>query len=374
MAKSLYIHIPFCKKKCPYCDFNSRSYDHGLAGLYIDSLCRQINELSAGFSTIYIGGGTPTILEFKLLKKLLDSLATASRYAKEFSIEANPDSLDSAKLRLMSDCGVNRISIGLQSLFDRKLERLGRIHNARDAIDKVFLARKCGFDNIGIDLIFGVWEETLKNWKDELALAVQLPVKHISAYSLTYEKGTHIFGLAAQGKIKLLDDALLSRMYEHNMSHLPKVGFTHYEVSNFAKKGYECCHNINYWKNNPCLGLGAGAVSYTQGIRRKHTHDVSGYIEGCESGMGKIVFAEKLSASKRARETAALGIRTREGIDFEWFRQQTGFEFLGLLAHELESLERHGLLRYKKHFGRRKGVCLTDKGFLFSDTVSSEFL
>lgn len=374
MAQSLYIHIPFCRSKCPYCDFNSRLYQPELAKAYIDALVSQINKLQAGFSTIYVGGGTPSVLEFGLLKKLFAALSRIGRHSSEFSVEANPESLNFDKLKLFFDCGCNRISIGLQSLFNKKLEKLGRAHRACDGIDKVFLARKCGFLNIGIDLIFGVWSQTLADWRNELALAINLPVKHISAYSLTYEKGTPIFGLAAQGKITPLDETVACGMYEHNLKFLPGAGFSHYEVSNFAKKGYACRHNINYWRNQPCLGLGAGAVSYVRGVRRKYTNDISDYLQGGSSGGLRIISCEELPPSKRARETAALGIRTREGIDFKRFRQQTGFEFTSLLSDGLESLRRQGLLRYKKRFGARKGVCLTDKGFLFCDTVSAEFL
>ncbi len=357
MTKSLYIHIPFCRKRCPYCDFYSIVYQKDLASSYIDILCRQIEDLSRDaacrVSTIYIGGGTPTVLEIDLWDKLLKALGKISKKTKEFSLEANPESLDEPRLKLFAGRGINRLSIGVQSLLDEKLKRLGRIHSAQEARDKILLAQKCGFSNLSADFIFGVEEETLASWKKELKMIVELPLKHISAYGLTYEK--------------VASDETSAKIYRYNLDYLPKKGFLQYEVSNFAKKGYPCQHNLNYWENKPCLALGPSAVSYLNGIRSKNVSDLEKYIKK----PFLVETKEKLSLLKRAKETAALKIRTNQGVEFNWFKKQTGFNFLEIIGREIGDLGKLGLVRYQKKLSI---ISLTKKGFLFSDTVSRAFL
>jgi oxygen-independent coproporphyrinogen-3 oxidase len=346
MAKSLYIHIPFCRKKCGYCDFYSRPYSEGSVSLYIDILCRQIKDLKNSFRTIYIGGGTPTVLSVDLWAKLLKSLKKFTRSGLEFTIEANPESLDEAKVKLFKAQGVNRLSIGVQSLFDKKLKQLGRIHSAQDAVAKVLLAKNNGFNNLNADFIFGLAGESLDGWKKELRQIVKLPLKHISLYALTYSE--------------VASEEITSRIYKYNQSYLPKKGFRHYEVSNFSKKGYESQHNLNYWDNSSYLGLGPSAVSYHQGLRQKNIADLGKYLQ-----KQTIASKEELSPLKRAKETAALKIRTSQGIDFKWFKKQTGFDFKKLEAEALEGIRGQGLVKYAK-----TKVYLTAKGFLFSDAVS----
>lgn len=371
---SLYIHIPFCRKKCLYCDFYSTRYCYGFARSYIDILCKQIKRLDGDFYTIYIGGGTPTVLEGRLLRKLLKSLYKIARKTVEFSVEANPESLDKQKLKLLLSEGVNRISIGVQSLYDQKLRKLGRIHSAKEALRAVCLAKGEGFKNIGIDLIFGLWQETLSSWKEELSLAVKLPVNHISAYSLTYEKNTPLFDKLNKKKIISLADTITSKMYKYCMDYLPKRGFMQYEVSNFAKNGFFCKHNLNYWENSPYIGLGPSAVSYRGGIRNRNLVNTEKYIEKIEIGKSPIVFQEKLSPEKYAKETAALKIRTKEGINFQWFRKKTGFDFRYFEKSAIKNLITQRLIRYVRVRGKMVGICLTKKGFLFCDSVCAELV
>jgi len=372
MAESLYIHIPFCRKKCPYCDFCSLPYQKELAADYIKALCCQVEKLERSFSTIYTGGGTPTVLDKALLDKLLKKLQKLSAKNCEWTIEANPESLDEEKARLCLERGVNRISIGLQSLRDDKLKKLGRIHSCRQAISAVRLAEKAGFKNISIDLIFGVEGESVKEWKQELKQAVSLPVKHISVYSLTYEKGTPLYKQLKKKKITPLDDSITAKMHELSVDCLRKQGLERYEVSNFAKPGFSCRHNFNYWENNSYIGLGACAASYEKGVRKRYTEDVKSYIS--LPLKSAVVFQEKLSPLKRAKETAALKIRTKEGIDFNWFKKQSGFDLLKVEAEGLKQALRDRLVRYRKKGSISTGVCLTEKGFLFCDTVCSGFL
>ncbi|NQT28324.1 MAG: radical SAM family heme chaperone HemW, partial [Candidatus Omnitrophica bacterium] len=330
MKKSLYIHIPFCRKKCPYCDFYSRFYDKALAKAYIEVLCRQIKALDWDFSTVYIGGGTPSVLSLGLLKKLLKALSKVSAKAEEFTVEVNPESLDKKKLELFRDNRVNRLSIGLQSFSDKKLRKLGRVHNSKKAIEAIQLARKAGFKDIGIDLIFGVSEETLSDWALELKQAACLGLKHISTYCLTCEKNTPLF-LQVKKKFTIpLGDEVLAKMYIKAINYLSKKGFKHYEISNFAKPGFESKHNQSYWQGNPYLGLGPSAVSFINARREKNVSNVVEYIDKVEKGESPVCFSEILSKPKQAKELAAIKIRTKEGINFEWFKAHTGYDFLKL--------------------------------------------
>ena len=371
---SLYIHVPFCKRKCIYCNFYSCIYGANIAASFIDVLISQLKELKRPVYSVYIGGGTPSALDCNLLEKLFLVLKDLSIISGEFTVEANPESLDGDKIKLLRNFGVNRLSIGVQSLDERKLKRLGRIHTVAKAREAVSLARKSGFENISADLIFGVWGETLENWKKELDEATRLNVTHISCYELTYEKGTPLYSAAANTSVLPLDDEISAAMYEAAIDTLDLRGFKQYEVSNFAKRGYESRHNQNYWENNPYIGLGPSAVSYLDGVRARNLSDVKEYVARFNLGRSLIEFSEKLSPVKNAKETAAVKIRTREGIDFDWFRNKTGFDLCELERNALPKLLEDGLIKYKKEKDMKTGICLKRKGFLFCDTVSAALL
>jgi len=374
MASSLYIHMPFCRRKCLYCDFYSKIYDASQASSYIDILLKQLKELEGPFSTVYVGGGTPTVLDNKLLEKLLKAVRAKSASAQEFTVEANPDSLDDEKIKLLAGCGVNRLSIGVQSLDERKLKKLGRIHSSEKARESVRLAARQGFSNISADIIFGVWDETLDALKKDLDEILKLPLTHVSCYSLTYEKDTPLFNAVKNKSLSPLEDDLVAAMYETAIDRLALRGFKQYEVSNFAKVGYECAHNLSYWDNEPYVGLGASAVSYIDGVRAKNVPDVGEYIKRYEEEIPLVDSSEKLSPLRRARETAALKIRTRDGIDFEWFKAKTGYDFAELEKKAIIDLLDKDLVKYKKENNIPSGICLKRKGFLFCDTVSSVLL
>jgi len=374
MEKSLYIHIPFCKSKCLYCNFYSVQYKDSIASEYVSALLKQISGLNDKFKSIYIGGGTPTILNNKLLHHLLFSLNKMLYSDGEFTVEANPDSLDDSKISMLLGEGVNRLSIGIQSFDDRILNKLGRIHNVKQAENSIYSAREIGFNNISIDLIFGIWEQTLSDWSSELAHAVKMPITHISCYSLTHEKNTPLNDLVEKGDVVPVDDKLSAEMYDVAMSYLPENGFCHYEVSNFAKENYFCRHNIHYWENNAYEALGASSVSYVNGIRQANVSDVQEYIERVYRGESTALYKEQLDIPQKAKETAALKIRTAEGIDYAWFKEKTGVEFLEIEKNVLSVLEDDGLIQYNRDEGKNKGIHLTKKGFLFCDSVSSSLL
>lgn len=374
MPLSLYIHIPFCQKKCLYCDFYSVASQEKLAGDYIQVLVKQIGQIDAPVSSIYIGGGTPSVLGVALLGQLFKSLKRIITPSAEFTIEVNPESFSKKLAKLFLANGVHRLSIGLQSFNDKKLIKLGRIHNAKKAREAVYLAQKSGFKNISIDLIFGIWGEKLTDWKKELQEAVSLPVKHLSVYSLTYEKGTALSQMLKKGLIKPLEDEVVAGMYEYAADFLEGRGFKRYEVSNFAQDSYLCRHNRGYWQNEPYIGLGPSAVSYLEGVRKKNISDVKKYIARIKEGSSVVESQEKLSILRKAKETAALKIRTKEGISLEWFKERTGFDFLRLEKASIAGLQEKELIDYEKKDGKIKIVSLTKKGFLFCDIVSSELL
>ncbi len=373
----LYIHIPFCRQKCLYCDFYSVQYSESLTGLYISVILKQLQGLSQDFSSIYIGGGTPSILSLDLSDKLLSGLKKFIKPDIEFVIEVNPESMDSKKLKLFLDKGVNRISIGVQSFDDKKLKALGRVHNAKQAAQAIELSKKSGFKNVSIDMIFGASGENLKTWQDELKKAVEFDIQHISCYSLSYEKSTPLFRMREKKEIAPIDDEVMAEMYRYTMSYLPDNGFNHYEVSSFSKPGFECRHNLNYWDNNSYVGLGPSAVSYIDGVRSENIRDAEEYIDRFKKGVSVIAYKEKLLELRMAKETAGVKIRVKQGIDYGWFKNKTGFDFENIMEKgTIDELFKDDLLEYKidKATRERTGIMLTEKGFLFSDTVSSAFL
>ncbi len=371
---SLYIHIPFCARKCAYCDFYSVVYDKSTADAYIDVLCAQIGKIDRPVSTVFIGGGTPTVLEVPMIRKLLRCLGKLPVRGAEFTVEANPESLTADKINLFLDEGVNRISIGVQSFRDGKLRKLGRIHDSKKARNAVLSAAKKGFRNINADLIFGAPGEAFEECAAEFDEAAGLPLTHISCYCLSYEKGTPLYEAKKKGDVAPVEDEYAAQMYSYAMDFLPKKGFRHYEVSNFAKKGYACRHNINYWENNEYIGLGASAVTYTGGDRMRYIPDVKEYMEKASSGGRAFVSSEHLIGERKARETAAVKIRTAEGIDFRRFREKTGCDLMKLESAAIRKLCDAGLVKFRMSKCRKAGIALTKKGFLFCDTVSSELL
>lgn len=352
-------------------------HNEGLANSYIAVILRQIEELDENFSSIYIGGGTPSILSLDLLDRLLSNLKESIKENTEFTMELNPESVDQEKLKLFIEKGVNRISIGVQSFDDKKLKALGRIHNVKQAVEAIKLSKNLGFKNISIDMIFGVDGEDLKAWQAELENASGFDIQHISSYSLSYEKSTPLFKMRENKSITPIEDEVMAEMYQYAMFYLPGKGFNHYEVSNFSKPGFECRHNLNYWDNNSYIGLGPSAVSYIKGVRSENVRDAEEYIDRYEKGVSIIAYSENLSGVRMAKETAAVKIRTKQGIDYGWFKIKTGFDFDDILEKGgLDELFKDNLLEHRidKATREKAGIMLTEKGFLFSDTVSAAFL
>lgn len=291
----------------------------------------------------------------------MENLKTKLSEYPEYTIEANPESVNGEKLRIFAEGGVNRLSIGVQSFNDAKLKKLGRIHDSLSAKEAVCLAQKTGFQNINIDLMFGVRGETLDDWKKDLEEAVTLPVRHVSCYCLDCR------GIEAPE-----DDA--AQMYEYAIDFLAGEGFAQYEISNFAKKDFACRHNLAYWNNDDYTGLGASAVSYSGGSREENTADIADYIKKAGSGASVAASGEKLDKAARAKETAAIKIRMMEGINFEWFKKKTGYDLTDIEKDAIRGLFEKGLIEYLETKNGRSGIALTRKGILLCDVVSSAFM
>ena len=321
MLESLYIHIPFCIKKCLYCDFLSVSYNESLARVYTDALCKELvlkKNLAGELKTIYIGGGTPTILPEECFGQLFKCLKENFKFSDspEITVEANPGTVDKSKIDAMLSLGVNRLSIGVQSFNDDELKTLGRIHSSDGALKAIELVKNSGVKNFSIDLIYGIPEQTMDSWKHTLskAAAFTLSPTHISSYELTPEKDTPLYGLIEGGKIKMPDEELILEMYGYAIDYLASKGYEHYEISNFALHGFRCIHNLNYWDRGEYIAAGAGAHSFIKGFRSKNTDDIRRYIKDLNKGIIPEAESTEIKRDDAIKEFIFLGLRKTEGI------------------------------------------------------------
>ena len=312
----IYVHIPFCYSRCSYCAFFSTTLLE-MRSLYVDAVLKEY-ELRRGYMpqdepvrTIYLGGGTPSQISNKDLAHLLQALPVEQ--AEEVTIEANPSDLTEAKLRAWRTMGINRLSIGVQSFDDVRLAFLNRRHGSKQAKKVIRLAQDLGYDNISIDLMYALPNQTLEQWQEDVETALTFNVQHISTYCLSYEPGTPLDNLRKTGLLRETDDDLANAMYAYLCKRLKEAGYEHYEVSNFAKPGYESKHNSSYWDETPYLGLGAGAHSYNGKSRQWNIANLKKYLS--EIMKGKVPFKrEKLTETQQYNERVMLGLRTWKGI------------------------------------------------------------
>jgi len=370
---SLYIHIPFCISKCIYCDFNSIVMKSQIVDEYLNAIENELQAINGkySFTTVYIGGGTPTVLNEIQLSKLLNII---SKYVdifnlKEYTIEVNPGTLNEEKILALKDSYIDRISIGIQSFNDKYLKLLGRIHTANEAKDVFLNLREKGFENISIDLIYGYPAHTLNEWKIDLRECLILGPEHISAYCLSYEQGTPLVGMTDSGKLKKLSEEEELDMYEHTNDFLGNKGYIHYEISNFAKPGKECQHNTVYWENREYIGIGAGAFSYINGERYCSIKNVKEYISAVKSKKNLICFSEKLPQEKRASEILIMALRMTSGISKEEFFNRSGYNLTELFGTQLNILTQAGLINFDD-----EKIKLTRKGLSVADSVMMEFV
>ncbi|MCL5292158.1 MAG: radical SAM family heme chaperone HemW [Actinobacteria bacterium] len=369
----IYIHLPFCRRKCLYCDFNSYVGLERLIDGYTHALCSEIENRSAAVGTpvysIYFGGGTPTLLPVRALERILNHVRDSFDVvaAAEVSIEANPETIDVDKIESLKKSGFNRLSLGFQSLDDELLKFLGRGHSAIDAIGAFRAAREAGFDNISVDLIFGIPGQTLAGWAGTLSQIAVLSPEHVSAYSLTVEEGTPLANLVEDGEILPPGEDEVAEMFELSIDFLVEKGFEHYEISNFALAGKGCRHNMIYWESGDYLGFGAGAHSKIDNERLENVAGVAEYIDGVAAGE-QIVQRKLLVAADRLSETLFLGLRKIEGIDLDDLAARFGKEALNRYSWEIANLIKDGLL--VEVDGRLR---LTRRGVFLGNEVFSRF-
>jgi oxygen-independent coproporphyrinogen-3 oxidase len=382
-VESLYVHVPFCAQKCTYCAFYSEASNGEIINRYIDALLREMALVAADLKprTIFFGGGTPSILNLHQWEKILGAMQNLSLLgAREFTVECNPATVSLDKAKLLRSFGVNRISMGVQSLDEALLDRLGRVHT-RDMVFKSFeTLRRAGFDNLNVDLMFAIPGQTMQIWCATLSEALALGSEHLSSYEVIYEEDTPLFAQLQAGEIDV-DEDLACDMYEELVTRSGNAGFHQYEVANFARDKSDpqnpkpetpscaCQHNVNYWRGGDFYGLGPSATSYVRGVRTKNWANTQLYCEQLEKGQRAIESSEELSPLGRAGETAAFGLRMVAGWPFEEFRRRTGHDLRHEWSDEIDQLTRCGWGRVAP--GRFQ---LTTRGLRFADTAAEMFL
>lgn len=346
----IYIHIPFCARRCSYCAFFS-TVRHADRQRYTDCVCRELQMRGTVFPddtesfTVYFGGGTPSQLDAEQIRQILDAVhnITGDKTIAEMTIECNPDDIRPDFAAGLREMGFNRISMGVQTFNDGLLRLLGRRHTSERAIQAVADCREAGFENISIDLMYGLPGQTAAIQEHDLQTATGLAVTHISSYCLSYEEGSPLSLMKERGQVKPADDDTCADMYRHMCDHMKCHGFTHYEISNFALPGYESRHNSSYWNGTPYLGAGAGAHSFDGRSRLWNPDSLDSYMDGIENGLD-IIGSEELSRDDMENESIMLGLRTAGGIDLEKFRRNCGEASLARLKKEAAPFVESGRL------------------------------
>ncbi len=390
-VRSLYVHVPFCVRKCSYCAFFSEPTEAALGERYVAALLRELESVTPRLraETIFFGGGTPTLLSTRQWDRITEAIHKLnSADVREWSIEANPATLSLEKARLLRGWGINRVSMGVQSFDDPTLARLGRIHTRREALRSFDILRRSGFENVGIDLMFAIPGQTLDTWRKTLSEAVALESEHLSCYELTYEEDTPFFEQLRSGQI-VQDEDLACAMYEELLEKANSAAFRQYEVANFATDrvprtgsagarktrrrialpDHACRHNVNYWRGASFYGLGPSATSYVGGVRTKNVSNTRLYCERIETGKSPVETSEHLPPLARAGETAAFGLRMVQGWNFEEFLQRTGHDLRKEWAVEIdETVGKGWAVRSGSRFR------LNSTGLRFADSAAQLFL
>jgi len=373
----IYIHIPFCRQKCNYCDFYSIKWNAESEKKYVESVINEIKsyKYEAGgkyvADTIYFGGGTPTIINPGNLKVILDNLNELIEIDKnaEISMEANPNTLTADKLKAYKEIGINRLSIGVQSLNDEILKKIGRIHNSKEAVEAIGRAGESGFENINADVMFNIPGQTVKDIEDTVSEIIETGVKHISFYSLKLEKGTPMFTMEKNDKIAMPDEETEREMYYAGRNVMEKNNIFQYEISNFAEKSHECRHNLKYWNQEEYIGLGPSAHSFLNNIRYSNPGDLNLYCKNADAGKFDRIIHEELDEEDLITEYIMLRLRLTEGLNTGDFEEKFKLNFNERYKSQINYLVNNKLLVYDKDFIR-----LTKKGMDISNYVIEEFM
>ncbi len=366
------MHIPFCKAKCYYCDFISYANKENIIKAYINALLKEIKYRDLekyNIDTIYIGGGTPSILDSKYIKEILEKI-TPKKNA-EITIEINPGTCNKEKLEEYKKIGINRLSIGLQSTDNKLLAEIGRIHTYEEFLRVYNQAREIGFSNINVDLMLGLPNQTLEILEKSVKTVVRLKPEHISIYSLILEEGTKLYNMVNEGKVKLTSEELERKMYWGIKHILGKNGYIHYEISNFAKKGYKSRHNSDCWEQKEYIGLGVAAHSYLDNKRYSNTESIENYIKNINSAEfdKNITIHEIQTKEDKQKEYMMLGFRRLEGVDIREFASKFKENPMKLYKNELDKLIKEELVEINKN-----KIRLSNKGLDLANLVFEEFI
>jgi len=384
MNAGLYIHIPFCVKKCPYCDFYSIS-DRSLYPAFMDALIsemRMTRAPSLTFDTLYMGGGTPSVLDAKTIGKIIETACQCYEFLPhaEITLEVNPGTVSLKQFEGYRCAGVNRINIGVQSFDSVNLHFLGRIHSGRDAHAAVTWAQKAGFENMGLDLIYGMPNQTKKSWLRDLKLAIESEPRHLSCYILSFEPGTPLYRDLQEDRLKPLAESQVCELFETTLEFLNDHGYVQYEISNFAretidKSGFRNSevnrsrHNVKYWTFVPYIGLGPSAHSFLEPKRYWNCADVKKYIQDLEAGKLPLEGEERLSPEQLMIEAICLGLRQTKGIVIDVFDKKFGVSFKRMFEEAISDFEEKGLMEFSQN-----RCALTHRGMLYLDSIASMFI
>ena len=370
----IYIHIPFCVKKCGYCDFYSVKWDEESENKYIHSAINEIksyNELSSKYvvDSIYIGGGTPSIINPKNLEKIISTIRCLFTVEEnsEISMEANPNSLWE-NIKTYGEIGINRLSIGIQSLNDNILKRIGRIHNSKEALQAIDRAISFGFENINADVMFNIPGQTVDDINDTISKLVTKQIRHISFYSLKLEEGTPMYLLKKNKKIVMPEEDLEREMYYAGRNIMEKHGLMQYEISNFSVKGYECRHNLKYWKQEEYIGIGPSAHSFLGNVRFSNPSDLTEYITSGENGVFERNTLEEMDVNDIIFEYIMLRLRLTEGLKFADFKNKFSIDFKEAYKEQIKHLTENNLIESDDD-----AIRLTKRGMDLSNYVFSQF-
>ena len=371
----LYIHIPFCLAKCGYCDFNSAPVGQQPTLPIVEALAAELANRRARtaqpISTVFVGGGTPTVLPAVELDMLLRSLrgAGVSDRIAEFTTEANPGTLDNERLDTMTAAGVDRVSLGAQSFIPAELATLGRNHQPDEVTRSVRSCRRHGIRRINLDLIFGVPGQTLASWRESVRRTVELGVEHVACYGLTYASGTPLTSRRDRGEITPCDEELEADMYLAAIDDLAAAGYAQYEISNFALPGQRCLHNLVYWDNQPYIGIGPSAAGYVDGVRYANVADPDEYVRRIARDGVAVADSERLTGTALAGETAMLRLRLNDGLRFDDFFARTGLDARRIFAASIARYTTEGWLEQTDI-----GLMLTRSGRLMANPVMADFI
>ena len=367
----IYVHIPFCLSKCPYCDFYS-TIDTSLKQRFISALIREMNltcNVPFTCDTLYMGGGTPSVLEPKIITQIIDTAFSVYKLSpdSEVTLEINPGTVNLEKLRKYKDSGVNRISLGVQSFKNKNLNSLGRIHTADDAALAIQWVKEAGFKNIGIDLIYGIPGQTRQSWLSDLATAVSYEPQHLSCYMLTYEPGTPMKEALQQGSFKAMSGKTIGDLFKTTIEFLTDKEYIQYEISNFAQaKNLRSQHNQKYWLFSPYIGLGPSAHSFVQSRRYWNKIGLEAYLKDIEEDRLPIDGHEVLSREQMMTESIFLGLRQADGINVAEFNRRFGEDFFIMFEKQIDDFETKGYM-----VTNQKSCALTIEGMLVLDSIAS---